>query len=83
MSVKLCAGASRRGMVGALSKYFDGGYSGHAICRTRGFRLPHRMRIHLDSKVTLRGEGDAPMPAKAPIKQSCMWKKSCAAITAG
>jgi ribosomal subunit interface protein len=44
----------------AMSKYFDGGYSGHVtVERERsGFRT--ECAIHLDSKVTLRGEGSAP-----------------------
>jgi len=40
-----------------LSKYFDGGYSGHVTVARDGFGFRTECAIHLDSKVT---EGTAP-----------------------
>jgi ribosomal subunit interface protein len=42
-----------------LSKYFDGGYSGHATLSRDGFAFHTECVIHLDSKVVLRAEGEA------------------------
>jgi ribosomal subunit interface protein len=47
-------------IAGALNKYFDGGYSGHAIVEREGSGFRTECALHLDSKVTLRGEGNAP-----------------------
>jgi ribosomal subunit interface protein len=44
----------------ALSKYFDGGYSGHATVEREGSGFRTECALHLDSKVTLRAEGSAP-----------------------
>jgi ribosomal subunit interface protein len=44
----------------ALSKYFDGGYSGHATVEREGTGFRTECALHLDSKVTLRAEGSAP-----------------------
>jgi ribosomal subunit interface protein len=44
----------------ALGKYFDGGYSGHATIEREGAGFRTECALHLDSKVTLRGEGRAP-----------------------
>jgi hypothetical protein len=44
----------------ATSKYFDGGYSGHVTVEREGSGFRTECAIHLDSKVTLRGEGSAP-----------------------
>jgi putative sigma-54 modulation protein len=49
-------------IAGALSKYFDGGYSGHAILEREGSGFRTECALHLDSKVTLRAEGNAPDP---------------------
>jgi ribosomal subunit interface protein len=43
----------------AMSKYFDGGYSGHVTVERDGFGFRTECAIHLDSKVTLRAEGSA------------------------
>jgi ribosomal subunit interface protein len=44
----------------ALSKYFDGGYSGHATIARDGYGFRTECAVHLDSKVTLEAEGIAP-----------------------
>jgi len=44
----------------ALSKYFDGGYSGHATVEREGSGFRTECALHLDSKVTLRAEASAP-----------------------
>src|SRR5580658_5322525 len=44
----------------ALSKYFDGGYSGHVTVARDGSGFRAECAIHLDSKVTLQAEGSAP-----------------------
>jgi ribosomal subunit interface protein len=43
----------------AMSKYFDGGYSGHATLKRDGFGFRTECAIHLDSKITLHAEGMA------------------------
>jgi len=43
----------------ALSKYFDGGYSGHVTLAKDGFGFRTECAIHLDSKVTMHAEADA------------------------
>ena len=42
-----------------LSKYFDGGYSGHVTLAKDGFGFRTECAIHLDSKVTLHAEAEA------------------------
>jgi ribosomal subunit interface protein len=44
----------------ALSKYFDGGYSGHMTVTREGSGFRTECAVHLDSKVTLQAEGSAP-----------------------
>jgi ribosomal subunit interface protein len=44
----------------AMSKYFDGGYSGHVTVAREGFGFRTECAIHLDSKITLHAEGLAP-----------------------
>jgi ribosomal subunit interface protein len=44
----------------AVSKYFDGGYSGHVMVAREGSGFRTECAIHLGSKVTLRAEGSAP-----------------------
>jgi ribosomal subunit interface protein len=44
----------------AMSKYFDGGYSGHVTIARDGFGFRTECAVHLDSKITLRTEGSAP-----------------------
>jgi len=44
----------------ALTKYFDGGYSGHVTVGREGSGFRTECAIHLDSKVTLRAEACAP-----------------------
>jgi ribosomal subunit interface protein len=44
----------------ALSKYFDGGYSGHATLAKEGHGFRTECAVHLDSKITLQAEGRAP-----------------------
>lgn len=44
----------------AMGKYFDGGYSGHATVEREGTGFRTECALHLDSKVTLRAEGNAP-----------------------
>ncbi|MGA2894261.1 MAG: ribosome-associated translation inhibitor RaiA [Xanthobacteraceae bacterium] len=43
-----------------VSKYFDGGYSGHVTLARDGFGFRTECAIHLDSKITLHAEGLAP-----------------------
>jgi ribosomal subunit interface protein len=43
----------------AMSKYFDGGYSGHLTVARDGFGFRTECAVHLDSKVTLHAEGSA------------------------
>jgi ribosome hibernation promoting factor len=61
----LDVGEALRGRIGerigeAMSKYFDGGYSGHVTVEREGSGFRTECAIHLDSKVTLRAEGSAP-----------------------
>ena len=44
----------------AMSKYFDGGYSGHVTIAREGFGFRTECAIHLDSKITLHADGMAP-----------------------
>jgi ribosomal subunit interface protein len=44
----------------AVSKYFDGGYSGHVTLAKDGFGFRTECAVHLDSKITLHTEGMAP-----------------------
>ena len=43
----------------ALSKYFDGGYSGHVTVEKEGFGFRTECAIHLDSGTTLHTEANA------------------------
>ncbi len=43
----------------ALSKYFDGGYSGHVTVTREGSGFRTECAIHLDSKITLQAEASA------------------------
>jgi ribosomal subunit interface protein len=43
-----------------VSKYFDGGYSGHVTLTRDGFGFRTECAIHLDSKMTLHADGLAP-----------------------
>jgi ribosomal subunit interface protein len=43
-----------------VSKYFDGGYSGHLTLARDGFGFRTECAIHLDSKITLHADGMAP-----------------------
>jgi len=47
-------------IVQAMSKYFDGGYSGHVTVAREGSGFRTECAIHLDSRVTLHAEGSAP-----------------------
>jgi ribosome hibernation promoting factor len=47
-------------MTATLGKYFDGGYSGHVTLAKDGVGFRTECAIHLDSKVTLHAEGEAP-----------------------
>lgn len=42
-----------------VTKYFDGGYSGHATLVRDGFGFRTECAIHLDSKITLHADGRA------------------------
>ena len=44
----------------AMSKYFDGGYSGHVTVAREGTGFHTECAVHLDSKITLRAEASAP-----------------------
>jgi ribosomal subunit interface protein len=44
----------------AMSKYFDGGYSGHVTIARDGSGFRTECAVHLDSKITLRAEASAP-----------------------
>ena len=61
----LDVGAALRDRIGAriaeaMSKYFDGGYSGHLTLARDGFGFRAECAFHLDSKITLHAEGMAP-----------------------
>ena len=43
----------------AMSKFFDGGYSGHVTVAREGSGFRTECAIHLDSKITLHAEGSA------------------------
>jgi ribosomal subunit interface protein len=43
----------------AVTKYFDGGYSGHLTLQRDGFGFRSECAIHLDSRITLHAEGAA------------------------
>jgi len=43
-----------------VSKYFDGGYSGHVTLSRDGFGFRTECAVHLDSRITLHAEGMAP-----------------------
>jgi ribosomal subunit interface protein len=44
----------------AMNKYFDGGYSGHVTVAREGSGFHTECAFHLDSKVILRADGNAP-----------------------
>jgi ribosomal subunit interface protein len=44
----------------AMSKYFDGGYSGHATVAREDSGFRTECAVHLDSRITLRAEASAP-----------------------
>ena len=46
-------------IVESVSKYFDGGYSGHVTLAKEGFGFRTECAIHLDSKITLHADGMA------------------------
>src|SRR3954465_2761813 len=46
-------------IVDSLSKYFDGGYSGHVTVEKDGFGFRTQCAIHLDSGITLHTEANA------------------------
>src|SRR5690349_12076324 len=46
-------------VVEALSKFFDGGYSGHVTVEKEGFGFRTECAIHLDSGMTLHTEANA------------------------
>jgi ribosomal subunit interface protein len=46
-------------IVEALSKYFDGGYSGHVTVEKEGFGFRTECAIHLDSGIVLHTEANA------------------------
>jgi ribosomal subunit interface protein len=43
----------------AMSKYFDGGYSGHVTIARDGSGFRTECALHLDSKITLHAEASA------------------------
>ena len=43
----------------AMSKFFDGGYSGHVTVAREGSGFRTECAIHLDSKIKLHAEGSA------------------------
>ena len=55
----------------AMSKYFDGGYSGHVTVEREGSGFRTECAVHLDSKITLLAEGSAP-DAYASADQAAM-----------
>ena len=60
----LAIGEALRERIGArivesVSKYFDGGYSGHVTLAKEGFGFRTECAIHLDSKITLHADGMA------------------------
>src|SRR5258708_6153662 len=55
----------------ALSKYFDGGYSGHVTVEKEGFGFHTECAIHLDSGMTLHTDANA-ADAYASADQAAM-----------
>ncbi len=55
----------------ALTKYFDGGYSGHVTVEREGSGFRTECAIHLDSKITLRAEARA-LDAYASADQTAL-----------
>ena len=55
----------------ALSKYFDGGFSGHMTITREGSGFRSECALHLDSKVTLHAEGSA-LDAYASADQAAL-----------
>jgi ribosome hibernation promoting factor len=55
----------------ALSKYFDGGYSGHVTIARDGSGFRTECALHLDSKITLHAEASA-ADAYASADQAAM-----------
>src|ERR1700676_2000455 len=55
----LCERISDR-IAETVSKYFDGGYSGHVTLSRDGFGFRTECAIHLDSRITLEAEAMAP-----------------------
>ncbi len=54
-----------------MNKYFDGGYSGHVTIARDGFGFRTECAVHLDSKVTLHAEANAP-DAYASAEQAAL-----------
>ena len=66
----------------ATSKYFRGGYSGHATVGRDGFGFRTECMLHLDSGASLEAEGMAPMPMTVPNRRRSVSKSGCGAINA-
>ncbi|MFZ0423466.1 MAG: ribosome-associated translation inhibitor RaiA [Xanthobacteraceae bacterium] len=58
-------------IAGTVTKYFDGGYSGHATVARDGFGFRTECAVHLDSKITLHADGHA-ADAYASADQAAM-----------
>jgi ribosomal subunit interface protein len=55
----------------AMSKYFDGGYSGHVTVAKEGSGFRTECAVHLDSKITLHAKGSA-LDAYASADQAAL-----------
>ena len=58
----------------AMSKYFDGGYSGHVTIARDGSGFRTECAVHLDSKITLHAEGMAPDAEGLSVLQDSFWE---------
>ena len=67
----------------AMSKYFDGGYSGHVTVarESTGFHTECAVRLIPKSLCAPRPARRTPM--RAPTRRCCGWKSSCVATIAG
>src|SRR3954452_1284901 len=62
-------------IVESLSKYFNGGYSGHVTVEKEGFGFRTECAIHLDSGIVLHTEANAADAYTSPHKASLRIEK--------
>jgi ribosome-associated translation inhibitor RaiA len=68
-------------MAGALSKYFDGGYSGHVTVTRDGAGFRTDCVLHLTSGMTLEASGPPRTPMAASTRRPCGSRSACAATS--